>query len=286
MEDNTEYEKQTVIRYAQKSIVKLIINDNIVGSGVLIKLGNSYFIATAAHVIKQNHSITLVPEYGKSPIQHFKSFGICEDNDIGFIEIYSEDIYKLSEQIFTALNRISFKMDLSSEFGVFVIGYPSECHTHRNLSHVSEHIFHANTFETVIIPSHNWPSFDDIILEKPMNMNTDLYMDYDPINGIVVLDTVGSNMHTTNLPNLSPPNPEGMSGGGIWSCSCKILKNSGIFSPESYLLGIETSYCKSKNWMRGTRISTWCDLIRNHYSKDKMIMESLDKIEKNEYPPK
>ncbi|HDY64797.1 MAG TPA: serine protease [Phycisphaerae bacterium] len=284
MDNKISYEEQAVICRAHSAIVKLFNKTNeSVGSGVLIKLGQKYFIATAAHVIPEKHSIEIVPVPGKSPIHRFQLRGACEKNDVGFLELLPGDENNLRDEAFTECACMASTIDLTSEYDVLVVGYPVDYHFE---TQSQETICDASTFRTIIIPQKKWPKLTEIDPERPINKNTDIFLDYDPLNGVIGFPTNESSLDLVHHPDSTPPKPEGMSGGGIWSYSGKTLKNSGIWSPGSYLLGIETSFFSKKKLMRGVRISAWCDLIRSHYPKEETVIEALNNIAKNEYPPK
>jgi hypothetical protein len=215
-----------------------------VGSGVGIKVGSRFFVATAGHNLcgLADESIALVhldrPSLERFPFQTRWPPSSARDPqpDIGFLELPAL-VALQSDKRFLALDEI--QPGFSHQAGnVLLVGYPAES-VPRKL--VERGIFRleamAFTTSTVEPYGHALDPTLDIALE---------YRD----SALVARDR--SRMVT--------PKPHGLSGAGVWSFPPP--RESGVWSPsDSRLLGIQRSWCQRSHIVLCTQIQHWLRLI-------------------------
>lgn len=102
------------------------------------------------------------------------------------------------------------------------------------------------------LPPNRWPKN----LARTPNRDRDLFAHY---SNKYALGSQGTAMKAVD--------PRGLSGGGMWTVN---LDSEGVWSPDSAarLIGIQcsTSGGGKWNWLRGTRISQWLEVVRDNWS--------------------
>ena len=236
------------------------------GTGVCIKIGIHYFIATAAHVLKpkgKNHVLSKPPfkEIDPFPISPIH-VGTDENVDVAFLEIEESIALELQTE-FLELKDLLVQTGPLDDL-VFMAGFPTEYTRLRNQAnqvHIDPLFFlgipinptgNPAGVENLEYPHRLANAEDHIIVHWSQEQDTDgSIIDYD--------SKVSYDLGRTKMPE-----PYGISGGGIWAMD--IIKAEGIWqSDQAKLVAIQTRWNEKKRYVKGTRIHHWLALIRENY---------------------
>lgn len=232
------------------------------GSGVAVRIGARFFVATAAHVLDPNHAYEIAPRPGEAQIRDFVARGCDHKADVAFLEVRAADAHCMMERFWSDA-RLLESVDTAAECPVLMVGYPG-----RFLRPIAERDTgvriertircDAFTYLTATLRGCEWPKGS---FETEPVVGRDVFISYDPEHQLHPQrpDTVGLPPPTINC---EPPPLEGVSGCGIWVASHAA---SPIWRAQSFLLGIQVSYSPSRRWIRGTFIGHWLNLIARHY---------------------
>jgi hypothetical protein len=152
------------------------------GSGVAIKLGKRFFVATAAHVIPSDHNIRiLVGEGHDEDIGTFAARYVSEEDDVGLLEIEEQFASAINRE-FTEAPQLMTRVDQTSHWAATLVGYPgqlveTQSTTSNNTIH-SIHSFRTLTLITQLIPSRDWPDSGDFQRRSPQ-LDSDVFVRFD-----------------------------------------------------------------------------------------------------------
>lgn len=212
-----------------------------IGTCVLIKLDNRYFLITAAHVMNQRHKVKSKalyllldsePERTKILIEEDM---VCDPNDevadyhdIAIIELNKENYKIIPDERFLTLEQVEFN-DSDTKKIYAISGYPSS----KNKS-LNRH--GKNKFLVVFTTEFK----DDIF-------TLSLHYDKSSLNQELI-------------------KPQGMSGGGVW-----VMSNKTDLKPK--LIGISVSH-KSKKYIEVLKISYVLSMIKGFFIGT--ILDTID----------
>lgn len=249
----------TVEHLYQRSIGIAIIRDNEwidLGSGTGVRIGSRTFVATAAHVIEpyDDDEIWLIrseePSSEPTPIvaSSLVGGGTHDLLDLAYLELDIEpkDIGKVLigiDELMTGICHLPGGL-------VILNGYP-----HANIdpekAKQKELSAQSMSYHVRSIDPEEWP---DEVISWPHYARRDVNIlaDY-PSEGNVLVD---------GKPFVLP-DPEGMSGGGIWTL---YFPEGAVWSPtQSRLVGIITEWDPSGRWVMGNQIQHWLQLVADDY---------------------
>jgi hypothetical protein len=225
------------------------------GSGVLITIGDSYFLATASHNLEDFSSlyIPLPPDLhiqleGKS----FRTVGSSSRYPVDRIDVA---IIKLKDRVVSNLVKhyafldgihVAINHEIAQKMAYIMIGYPKG-KTDRN---PKAKITKCNPFTY-----HSEPKPDQFYQKLGYDQKFNILVEYD-INNLNVKKSNGKK---------PGPHPRGMSGGGLFHVPYQTvdpLKEPIMF----YLVGIlQYFFLEDKKVIVATRIDFISEIIRNHF---------------------
>jgi hypothetical protein len=218
------------------------------GSGIGLRIGSSYFILTAAHVLKDATLTSLWMFHGPSRVEdrvkavHMGRRGgeKHEILDVGFLEVAEKDAKKLG-LAFLSLDRLSKDLTTARDNLVMVNGFPN-----KTIQQVGDGIHtKALLYITVLEHEEDWHDGADPTLE--------IEVDYP--ESVPEIDATAP----VNLPDAP-----GMSGGGLWESNPG--RQDEIWSGRMVkLLGINTVWSPDGRWVRANRVENHLKLIAEEY---------------------
>lgn len=232
------------------------------GSGVAVKIGERFFVATAEHIMKPNHRYEIAPRPAEGRIREFAARGCDPEADVAFLEVRAGDARGM-ENRFWPDTRLLESVDQHEEWPVVMVGYPGQF-----LKPIAERWSgtqvertvrcDAFTYMTATLRDADWPAGP---FERGPVAERDIFLHYDPEHQLHPLrpDTVGSPPPSIRS---APPPLKGVSGCGIW---LPAHVTSPIWQPQAFLVGIQVSYFPTQKWIRGTFIRHWLNLIARNY---------------------
>ena len=226
------------------------------GTGVDIKIGTRYFIATAEHILRRNHKYEISPGNDFSVVEQFVAMHKDEDADIGVLE-FSESVALAIGLQFLDEKNVLQKRKKSEGVWVLLEDYPGEYVKKVRQERIGDknfHFFKQQQFMHVgrLLSGEEWPeTLAGLLLSKRRY----LLIRYCPSDNLQGVDL---NSFVAKTVKQYPPKLDGMSGCGIWLLSVNVLA-SGIWKPDARLIGIQRSF---NGIIRGTQISKWVTLLR------------------------
>ncbi len=236
----------------QESVVPLFIRDRSgqpdrIGSCVLVRLDSQFCAFTAAHVIRDAGSATLLaPSEGKGgkllPLPpytaHLNSSGRDDDLDVGVIVLPTHQLGPFAKHVFLADTEIdqddrSDDQNLKSFY--FVLGY-SASRTQVKISRTERRI-HQQSFHCATGPVDAAE-----YLQERMSQADHVLLDFDHKEIV------------TGGKRVNPPRLQGVSGGGIFLISRE--------SNRGPLVAIATDNRRSSRLIVGTRIKHFVATVR------------------------
>lgn len=225
-----------------------------IGSGVLVKLGEHLFLATCAHTLRDAQE--LPPQLiGPTPIDSeslSRGHGLpnAESPDVAYLELVTGADAVLGKVPCGDWGVADNGVGTTEDY-VTVVGVPSE----RRRENAEQIILDTyGVWGRTIEPSEwsKWSILDgddekDIVLEYPG----------------------GKHWFSRTGEFVDRIHPGGMSGGGMW------LPGSGkIWVPApSRLIGIQSAWRGSRNYLRGVQILQWLGLIHRDYPDLRRVLE-------------
>lgn len=259
MDDQTRALALAVGAYIFRFTAGLLIFENQsvnVGSGTCIKIGERFFIATAAHnlsgfrddQIAIARSTRISSDFVRFLARHSTSGDSSDLIDLGWIELNSSDAKNLGKD-FLSLDDLELGVSHRSQSKVVVAGHPAD--------RVDQEQFPLINLECVtlmcnlLLPSQ---------ASLPKNADRDVVVDYQEMG----VDSKSGRAFRT-------PPANGLSGGGIWLVS---MESSGVWDPSSTrLIAVERSWDRATRQVFGTQIQHWLMLLRASLPE---LQESLD----------
>jgi hypothetical protein len=239
--------KAEIVRHMCQIVIDWSGNKVNAGSGVGLKIGPSYFILTAAHVLEKStlQSVWIYHGMGRVddrvvPIHMGRKGGKGSTLDVGFIEIAPTDVAKLGLG-FLDISRLSNDPAAAWDNLVMVSGFPGE-----TIDRVRDGI-HAKGLVYITVLQHEWE------WQKDADPNLEIEVDYP--KQVQEIDRAAP----TRLPDAP-----GLSGGGLWESNPGPLGE--IWGGHKVrLLGINTVWDRHGRWLRANRVANHLKLIASDY---------------------
>ncbi len=241
------------------------------GTAVKIQLADRFFLATAAHVFRDGDDIrALVPGEPDHFVSSFVNRLRDSSKDVALLEVKQEDAKSLGAA-FVSPDEILPQFDQSPS-PVIVVGYPVKfVHSvdRQNLANASArlHDFSTIYFVTETLPISEWPKR----IARPPTSDADVFASFEPS-----LDLQRLKLNDLSVPPQDVKLPEvdlsGVSGGGIW-LEIPPPRETTIWQPHAQLIALDITI--GDKWLRGTLISNWLDLVRQHYPDLAKLIDSF-----------
>lgn len=234
------------------------------GSCVPIRIGTRIFLATAAHVIPENHNIIVVVKSAvRDHVDRFVARHVNSAADVGCLEVAPVDAESFGEFALT-LEDLVPNVSTGREHSVLVVGYPGQHIFPLYDGPITEssglRIYGCGgfTFRSYTLTKNDWPTQG--LQRRPTK--SDLFVAYDPEDYCLFLHPGNAGTPGQRI-DRGPPDMGGVSGGGIWLERNEV--GEGVWSPKLRLHGIQTSWMRQGEWLRGSSIGAWLDLVATHY---------------------
>jgi hypothetical protein len=241
-------------------------------SGVVVEICSRLFLATASHTIRPNAG-RRVQFVSKRPGLDGLRVPIIAQNkldqdyiDVGVLELARSDSFDQLGVEPLPLVRVSDMTNGDATSPARVLGYPDEwIKPTRTSAGMQMGCLAQSLGSFVVAPEHwkaveketNYPQIDrDIVLSFDRNSD---YIDYTPELGLA----------------KAPPNPRGMSGGGIWQPPER-LRDGEIWHPErSHLIGIQYDWPTWGRFLRAVQIIHWLKLVADTFPELSQTLHDL-----------
>lgn len=247
------------------------------GTCIPIRIGDCYFLATAAHVLNTRLKLDVIPRSDtKVPISKFKNKLVDNGADVGLLELYHPDAARCRDS-FLHEDQILVGLGTRRLLPVAATGYPSDFIKQvGRVEAVRGRFLHFLALSSLTYRGHTlqaskWPSG---FYERPPKRGRDIFVRLDPMEEVTLSHPkragVGSLKATMKMPSL-----RGISGGGIWLMAAK---SSIVWRPHCSLIGIPVDAKQKENWLRGTLIDRWLALVEANYPG---LRKTIAKIRRN-----
>lgn len=221
------------------------------GSGTLFKIGSRYFIATAAHCIKRLDLANIRIAYCET--KYSDQFTLAKKGtlggdtgdpyDVGYLELDRRVVERTPAEFLT-LDQVALEHD-PVESLVFLFGFPSEIVPKDEAIKQRRFRLRYLGLLTLMAKPDLLPDF--------VNQDTDLVLMYPE-------EAVSGHKRRRQL----VPNPEGISGGGIW------IYNPNLASPvigahNARFIGIQKSWFEPQRVVIGNKVISFLRLLGRDY---------------------
>lgn len=252
-----------------------------VGTAVAIQVSKRFFLATAAHVIKDSHSVkALVRDQVAQDVADFVARHCDNRFDVGLLEVSPSSSHRLE---FLALDRLCRTIDEEQELPTMVVGFPGQfCKPVKEIDLTTETLLRlvrcdTLSFHTVILPRSEWPPDglpDEHGSYGQLVDGRDMLIDYAPEPQVrpFTPKTTGRENPPVECASLDP---HGISGGGIWLAQIAESKQN-LYHPDTRLIGLQLSWYRDRNLLRGVRIGAWLDLVRERYPDLREVLKTQE----------
>lgn len=231
-------------------------------SGVIVTIEGRLFLATAAHTLRPsaNRRLQFVSKQvgvGALRVPILKQHKLDQDViDVGVLELADSSELRQLRVEPLPLSRVADMRNGDSSSPARILGYPAEwIKTVKTTAGVRTGCLAQSLGSFPVNPAH-WPAISqetnnpetdrDIVLHFDRNSE---FFDYTP---------------ELRLPKM-PPDPHGMSGGGIWQPRAH-LRDGEIWHPErSHLIGIQYDWPTFGRFLRGVQIIHWLRLVADTF---------------------
>lgn len=224
-----------------------------IGSGTFIKIGEHYFIATAAHVIKDvpSHKMMFVHSYQNASTSQPHQFTIvargqndAEEIDVAWLEVDMADVDNMGDAFIPA-SRLGINEVLNHPACLAVFGAPA--------AKVNAALLAKKQLRT-----------------QPVCYLTDSRADGEAGTRVLLEYPRGGNVLATGETLEKMIHPGGLSGGGIWLVQ---LPEKRVWTADTVpIVGIDRAW-QEHDYLIGTHISEWVTLLlqdrpslKNHLS--------------------
>jgi len=233
------------------------------GTAVAVKLSKRFFLATAKHVIDNDHTIeVLVRDSVLISVFNFAARILHDEADAALLEFDPSDAQHFE---FAPETRMEPRLDMKDGLPVIVIvvGYPGQFirPSKRALLNDNTEILvrevNPLTFRSVVLP---WSEWHKDGIDPPLVYERDLLVDFNPKQQLKKLEPRNAGTEAVIIDG-APPHPRGLSGGGIWLA--QVSEKNSLRIPDIRLIGLHTGYYEESGWLRGIRIGVWLDLLSN-----------------------
>lgn len=225
------------------------------GSGTYVTLGSRLFIVTAAHVLpKSPVDFWLLSHRVRANTDPFPTFvrmGGYPRLDVGYLEFPCDETLEFASTKPCTIH----EMDLSGaphlSRPVTLMGAPADRAIRRHGRTTFDYIARVRGYSTVSLQRSEWPAVPSD--SRRSRIDVDIFLSY-PEAGI----TEAASMKPVRLGDAP-----GLSGGGIWDQG---LIPGAVWTPGSArLFAIQSSWHRTKRYVRGTLLSHWARLVSRDY---------------------
>lgn len=224
------------------------------GSGVIVDFGTKVFVMTAAHVLQDYDvdSIWLLPKMGGSvqnriPVQRIGRWGGKTNDpvDAGYIEIRREDCAKLGLEALP-LRRLARDWTKHQKDFTVLCGFPVELLKIRKAGKRSDLHWKPATILTLLESLEKWAG------------------DANPATDIEVAYPEGYASSVKSGRDVRLPNPNAMSGGGLWAFP--LGPRTEVWSASrGKLIGTLCCWHKADRWLLAKRVEHFVGLVHKDY---------------------
>lgn len=219
----------------------------LIGSGTCVRLGERFFIATAAHNIPPagTSGLDVVPMgLGNQPALPIVAVGSVLKRgtvnvDVAYLEI-EPSAARFSILSWVTGDQLAVRPDNSHPSPHLIQGYPAD--QVKNSDSPRPQV-ESDGLTTLSIPATR--------AAAGFQQGVDLALEWPP--------------HDGSLDHLVLPEPPGVSGGGAWIVP-KFSENAVWSAEKSQLASINRSWSRSAKELRGTLIGEWLSLVESAYS--------------------
>lgn len=231
------------------------------GTAIAINIGDRYFMATAEHVISKDHEYKIVLRNRTSlSINCFLSRQFDTDADVGLLEVPKEKKHLIDSWV--TVSDIDTDIDQHKKNNVVVVGYPGEYIKRISKKQISRNDFLESQrcdslcYSSFTLSVEKWPTEG---LENQAIEGRDIFVDFDSSGEMFA--THPNTVDIIPADSMQCPELAGISGGGIWLLESE---DDLIWKPSVKLIAIQHRALKDQ-WMRGTLINCWLDLVAKKY---------------------
>lgn len=246
-------------RRVEQNCIALLDTDNGYepGTGTLISIGPRLFIATAAHVIPLNPNGRLFATSGKwknpeKGMLEFLRYRRSKECDVGYLELNPDVACEFLDKEGCSLGSVADLGPGRSAQQSVLVGVS------RSLIKVHER--------------HGWRLLDVGVVGYSSNVagvdeldELDPHPPFEPSSDVILDYRFEDCRRFDTWEKIAPPQPNGMSGGGIWDMGFDrtIMWDTG----KARLFGIQHSYDPKRGYIRATQIIHWVRLLYEDYDE-------------------
>ncbi|WP_294323301.1 hypothetical protein [uncultured Chryseobacterium sp.] len=237
----------------------LIIEDGIPdphATGVFVKIGETYFLLTAAHVAEKLENKISIGIDAKTALTlgGIWTFNKLEKDqkreydkiDIAILKLDLESIKKVQENyLFLSENQLGINHETVELPYYTAIGFPATQNKHNK----HKNVLHSKPFIYNTIPVEK-KNYKDLCFEESSN--------------IIVTYSKKNVIDNETKMKVTGPDAYGMSGGGLWFIPTQIKSDDE--NVDKKLVSILTEWSSKKNIWISTRIDVFTEVIRKQYN--------------------
>lgn len=240
-------------------------------SGTLVEVGDILLVATASHCVRAATAPTRYWILGDHP--RFKSQGIPmvvatwntpgDRPDVGILELDRDNWKQFSSKSPCPLFRIRNVGLGRSHRSVSLIGSPGEYVEQEMRGGAKGLKAVVISYSTVSLDQSEWGKF---AISPPADPSVDIILDYPAGNNDIVRIDTGA--------PIVLPNPQGMSGGGLWDQGFGINGPDTLWTHDhAFLYGIQSAWHEKQRYVRAVQIIHWLRLVHQHYPSLRNTLE-------------
>ena len=235
------------------------------GTATKIRLGDRFFLATAAHVLEERCDIrALIRGERNEFVRDFVNRPVDSSRDIGLLELSPTQAERLQAE-FATFDELFVNVDADSQWAALVVGYPSQVVEATDeidgdvLRRTYE--FRPLIYFSPTLARKQWPTSG---FRRALHVKHEFFLVFDEQAQLEHLDfqEFGSKPTVVDCTHLSL---QGVSGGGIWLDSRP--NHADVWSPQPKLVGIQSSINQKGKWLPGTSIDAWLGLAESAYAE-------------------
>jgi len=243
-----------------------------IGTAVAVKLGERHFLATVAHMIEGDTANIQVILHNQVAVaaSHFVARHYDLHVDVGLLEVSASDAHRFN---FVEHAHLLETIEDHQELPAMVVGFPGQfcagaAETDLTTNSLLRVIFcNSLSYHTVVLPMREWPADglpDENCVCQTLTEGRDMLVDFQDEQEVrpFTPQSCGSDNPPVECPSLDP---HGMSGGGIWLAQVGMGREQ-VSWPDARLIGLQISWHRTRNLLRGVRIGAWLDLVREKYA--------------------
>jgi hypothetical protein len=220
------------------------------GSGTLIRIVNTHFLLTAAHVTDETQPLMLPAKKGFTELcgsfagSRLPESGSRKDDryDIAYVRVESDTVSKLHDDFLFLNEGDCDAFDEAAPKDVYtIVGWPTRRANKK-----------VNALESEIL----YISGEGITDQRYEHLKCDR------LHHLLVQHRRSRSVHYSTMLRAQLPLPEGMSGGGVFAWSKELPKLSALAQPK--LVAIVTEYNQSHSVFVATRLACYLAAIKKN----------------------